>query len=65
LVPRRGKYAVVGREAFLRYADWLFARALTLREAGDIETAEKYEQRAVECLDQAILDGQQQKNKQE
>jgi hypothetical protein len=56
---------VVQREAFLRYADWLFARALALREAGDIGTAEKYEQRAVECLDQAILDGQQEAKKEE
>lgn len=40
-------------EAFLRYAHWLFGRALALRETGDVETAEKYESRAIECLDQA------------
>jgi tetratricopeptide (TPR) repeat protein len=45
--------AVIQREAFLRYADWLLARALALRAAGDVETAEKYEQRAIECFDQA------------
>lgn len=44
---------MIQREAFLRYADWLLARALALRAAGDAEIAEKYEQRAIECFDQA------------
>jgi hypothetical protein len=34
------------REALLRYADWLFARAFKLRETGDTEAAEKLEQLA-------------------
>ena len=42
----------------LRYADWLFARALKLRESGDIESAETLEQRALEYLDQAEPDEQ-------
>jgi hypothetical protein len=37
-------------EALLRYADWLFARALELREAGDIDGAEALEKRASEYL---------------
>lgn len=48
-----GVLYVVLREGFLRYADWLFARALVLREAGNMEAAEKYVQRALECIDQA------------
>lgn len=49
-------------EAFLRYADWLFVRALELRETGDVESAEKYERRAIDCLDQAeALDRQKSK----
>jgi hypothetical protein len=46
---------VILREGFLKYADWLLARALVLRETGNIEAAEKYAQRALECLDQANL----------
>jgi cellobiose-specific phosphotransferase system component IIA len=49
------------QEPFLRYADWLLARALTLRETGNVEAAEKYVQRALECLDKA--DKQQQTKK--
>jgi hypothetical protein len=44
--------------ALLRYADWLFARALKLRESGDVESAETLEQRALEYLDQAEPDEQ-------
>lgn len=51
------------REAVLRHADWLFARALTLREAGDVETAEELVQRALEYLDRANLDEQQKTRK--
>lgn len=53
----------VPREALLRHADWLFARALTLREAGDVETAEELVQRALEYLDRANLDEQQKTRK--
>jgi hypothetical protein len=52
-VPQRGNGMVVPREGFLKYADRLLARALMLREGGDIEAAEKYVQRALECLDKA------------
>lgn len=40
-------------EAFLRYANYLFARALKLREAEDIAGAELLERRAVQYLDEA------------
>jgi hypothetical protein len=56
---------VVLREAFLRHADRLLALALVLREAGNIKAAEKYVQRALECLDQANLDEQQEAKKEE
>jgi hypothetical protein len=49
------------QESFRKYADLLLARALVLREAGNIEAAEKYVQRALECLDKA--DKQQQAKK--
>lgn len=41
------------QESFRKYADWLIARALVLREDGNIEAAQKYVQRALECLDKA------------
>jgi hypothetical protein len=44
--------------ALLRYADWLFARALKLRESCDVESAETFEQRALAYLDQAEPDEQ-------
>lgn len=44
--------------ALLRYADWLLARALKLRESGDVASAETFEQRALEYLDQAEPDEQ-------
>jgi hypothetical protein len=50
---RRGGCTVALQESFLKYADWLLARALTLRESGNVEAAEKYVQRALECLDKA------------
>jgi hypothetical protein len=56
---------VVLREAFLRHADRLLALALVLRETGNIQAAEKYVQRALECLDQANLGEQQRTNREE
>jgi hypothetical protein len=47
--------------AFLRNAEWLFARALKLREQGDAEGAEIFELRAVQYLDQAIQHHQQER----
>ncbi len=47
-------------EASLRYANWLFARSLKLRESGDAVAAEKLETRAVECLDETNRRSQQQ-----
>jgi hypothetical protein len=40
-----------GREmdlGLLRYADWAFVRAFKLRQAGDVDGAERLEQRALE-----------------
>ncbi len=44
----------------LRYANWLFARALKLRESGDSVGAEQLELRAMACLDDADRRMQQQ-----
>lgn len=54
---------MVLQESFRRQADRLLALALVLREAGNTKAAEKYVQRALECLDQANMDGQQEAKK--
>lgn len=59
----RGGYTMVLQESFRRQADRLLALALVLREAGNTKAAEKYVQRALECLDQANMDGQQEAKK--
>ncbi len=41
------------REAFLKHADRLLARALTLRETGEVGVADELAQRALQFLDQA------------
>ena len=54
------RFAPTASPAWLRYADWFLARALKLREIGDVENAETLERRGLEHLDQAEPNEQQQ-----